>query len=209
MDINKKGSKAIFVTLGIILLILLFIFGISTYYKGKEEEQDIQGILFDETMKTAEIESNRCLTEAFHGSYRICCEITEGEKRGLFYNCTSIKEYQEYFEPGQMVYIRFNPSSDPLLKTPYFLSVYSDLNDSVLLDKLDNSVPFNVPYSFDNEVSSLMQLIGKIPEGFRESINPFILLRLDIYPDNNFNFEDAYALLNVSIPEETEELINN
>jgi hypothetical protein len=93
------------------------------------------------------------------------------------------------------------------------LGVYSDLKDAVLLDELDNSVSFNVPDVFDDSTFASMKLLGRIPEGFNlkdfeEKSDSFTLLQLDIYPDNNFNFEDAYALLNVSIPEETEELFN-
>jgi hypothetical protein len=207
-----NNKKVIFTILGLVLLIFLFVFGITTYHKEKEDVLEISSVFFDETMETAKFESNRCLTEPFYGLYKICCEITEGDKKGLFYECTS-KEYQEYFEPNQTIYIAFNPLRDGFLKVPYFLGVYSDLKDAVLLDELDNSVSFNVPDVFDDSTFASMKLLGRIPEGFNlkdfeEKSDSFTLLQLDIYPDNNFNFEDAYALLNVSIPEETEELFN-
>lgn len=204
MNINTKTSKIIIIILGLILLISLVVVGINTYLKEKEEESapisTVSPIFFDDTMEIAENESNRCLTEAFHGLYRICCEITQGDKKGLFFNCTS-EEYQKYyFEPGQLVLIRFNPLADPFLKTPYFLGVYSDLNGPILLDIAGNSVPFKVPYAFNDETPFLMQLVGKIPENLEQNSDALTLLRIDIYPDDTFNFDDAYSLLDLSIP---------
>jgi len=192
-----EQKKLIFIVLGSALLIFIFVFGINTYYKEKENSQPTQLTLLDETIETAKLESNRCLTENFKGLYKICCEITEGDKKGLFYNCTS-EEYQGYFEPNQLVHISFDQSRDLLVPyRPYFLRVYSDLNNPILLDEADASISFDITDVLGNENPMPMKLLGTVPQEFNQESYSFVLLRLNVYPDNTFNEENSYTILNL------------
>jgi len=193
-----EQKKLIFIVLGSALLIFIFVFGISTYYNEKENSQPTQLTLLDETIETAKLESNRCLTENFKGLYKICCEITKGDKKGLFYNCTS-EEYQGYFEPNQLVHINFDPSKDILIPYhPYFLRVYSDLNNPILLDETDASIPLDITDALGNENPVPMKLLGTVPQEFNQESDSFVLLRLSVYPDNSFNDTDEIVIMDLT-----------
>ena len=136
-------------------------------------------------MRPAQIESESCLTEELDSEYRICCAITGGIKKGLFYNCTS----QEYFEPNQLVRILFDPSKFDFDYNPYLLIVYSDLHDEE-----GNKIQKGFPVTLNKEKPNKLIINGTIPQ----DQELFTLLNLKVYPDVPvFDLGDEKVILNI------------
>ena len=179
MDITIRQKKLIFIILGLALLIFIFVFGISTYYK---ERNDQEVHLDYEMMETAKVESNLCSSDELENQYRVCCAIEEGVKKGLLYDCTS----QEYFAPGQNIYIVFDASRFDISFDPYFLRVYSDLNYE------ENKFISDETGILDRKEVFLMKILGTVPQ----EVESFTLLKLSVYPDNSFDGKDEQVILN-------------
>jgi len=183
MDITTKQKKLIFVILSSALLIFIFVFGINTYYKDKENKQTSGQPVTYEMIEKAKLESNLCSSDELENQYRICCAIESGVKKGLLYNCTS----QEYFEPEQRIYIVFDASRFDISYDPYFLHTYSDLNyeeDRPIMDSY-------ILGALDRKESFLMKILGTVPQ----EVESFVLLKLSVYPDNTFNKKDEQVIL--------------
>ena len=180
MDITIRQKKLIFIILASSLLIFILVFGISTYYK---ERNDQEVHLDYEMMETAKVESNLCSSDELENQYRVCCAIEEGVKKGLLYDCTS----QEYFKPGQGIYIVFDASRFDISYDPYFLRAYSDLNDEE-----NKYILYETDVAIDKEEIFLIKILGTIPK----EDEPFILLRLSTYPDDAFDGKDEQVILN-------------
>lgn len=209
MDINAKGSKIIFITLGIILLVFLFVFGINTYYKEDEGEYEINKE-YAEMVKIATEESDLCLFGDLEDDFRLCCRIEEGFKFGFYYDCTS----QEYFEPDQQVYVILNALKFDTLYNPYFTQIYSELRfdynqetisilgtqnlsrkkESLLmfsyLDQLNNKNELDNVDEFGKE-GAVMKITGSVPQEGES----FVMLAIAVYPDDDFKPGEKVELI--------------
>jgi len=177
MNINRKYI----IIFGTLVLLLVIIIGGITYYKENKQETDLP-VTYD-MMEKAKLESNLCTSDELENQYKVCCVIEEGIKKGFLYDCSS----QEYFEPGQGIYIVFDASRFDISYDPYFLRLNSDLNyeeDKPIIDS-------DTPGSLNRNESFLMKVLGTVPkEG-----ESFILLKVSVYPDNKFNEKDEQMIL--------------
>lgn len=188
MDITTKQKKLIFIILGLGLVVFILIYGLNIYRQeqsGKDAflsyEEKINAI-----MEPAQIESENCLTgELEQQGYRICCAITGGIKKGLFYDCTT----QRYFEAGQLVRIIFNPSIFDFGYDSYLLEIYSDL-----YDEQGNKVQSLFSEAINKKMPSRVVINGIIPQ----DMELFTLLKLKVYPDVPvFEIGDEKVILNI------------
>jgi hypothetical protein len=185
MNITIKQKKLIFIVLASSLIIFIFVFGINIYYEENKlptEPKDDQS-LTDEMMEKARLESNICSSDKLENQYRVCCAIKEGIKKDLLYDCTS----QKFFEPGQDVYIAFDASKFDISYDPYFLRIYSDLNNG------ENKYIFDtIPDALDKEKTFFVTISGTVSQ----EIQSFTLLKLSVYPDDTFNKKNEQVILN-------------
>lgn len=123
MDITIKQKKLIFIILGVTLLVFLVIFGINTYYEGYKEDYELSQEYIEEVVDLAKRNTASCLFNNLEDDYRLCCKIRQGFEYGFYYDCTS----QDYFEPGQKIYIILNASKLDYLYNPHLTQVYSEL----------------------------------------------------------------------------------
>jgi hypothetical protein len=208
MDINTKGSKTILITLGIILLVFLFVFGISTYYGEKKEDQAEYEVNqeYAEMVAIAQEDSDLCLFSDLNGDdYRLCSRIYEGFKEGFYYDSTSC----DYFEPGEQIYIVLDAKKLDALYNPNFTQIYSDLdfdyNQEVIniegtqsLSRVRGSLTMfdfrDESMSEDeylSEEGSLMKVVGQVPQEGES----FIMLAVAVYPDDTFEVGTGEVIL--------------
>lgn len=170
MGITIKQKKLIFIILGSALLIFIFVYGVVMYYQEKDFYLSYSKKI-NEIMEPAQIESKNCLTGELESRYRICCAITGGIKKGLFYDCTS----QEYFEPNQLVRIIFDPSKFDFNYDFYYLQTYTDLYN----DDGSKITYGGFPELLDKKFPIKIVISGKTPY----ELELFTLLKLSVYPD--------------------------
>ena len=181
MDITIKQKKLIFIILASALLILIFTFGINTYYKDKKNKKETDLPVTYNIMEIAKSVSESCISDELENQYRICCSIEGGIKDGLAYDCSS----QKSFLPGQNIYIVFDTSKFNIPYDPYFLRMDSDLNyeeSKFILYKSD---------SINRKEINLIKAIGSVPEEGES----FVLLKLSVYPDDKFDKKDEQVIL--------------
>lgn len=180
-----EQKKLIFIILSLALLIFIFVFGINTYYKENKQTSYDQEIA--KIMEPAQLVSRACLSNKLEDQYRICCSIQKGIKEGLFYDCSS----QEYFEPGQNLYIIFNPSKFDIPFSPYYLYIYSDLNSGL---DTQNNEPIASVYeesTVEEREDSLMKIVGIIPQ----EVESLILLKAIVYSNDVFDERDEQVII--------------
>lgn len=181
MDITIKQKKLIFVILSSALLIFIFVFGINTYYKENKQISNISAN--SKIIEAARSESKSCMSgNEFKNGYRVCCTIQGGITEGSLYNCSS----QEYFEPGEDIYIVFDSSRFDISYDPYFLRINSDLNYIE-----DRPIMEYIPSPLDRKEVFLMSIFGTVPQ----EVESFTLLKLRAYSDNTFNEKDGQVIL--------------
>jgi len=188
MNITINQKKLIFITLGLALLIFIFIFGINAYYKEKKQKND-QPVIYDAVygmMEKARLESDICSSGEFENQYKVCCVIKDGIKKGLLYDCSS----QEYFEQGQGIYVIFDASRFNISYDPYFLRIYSDLNN---YEEDKSIMDLYIPSALNRKNIFLMKISGTVP--MKREDKSFILLNLSAYPNDTFNEKDEQVLL--------------
>lgn len=185
MNITIKQKKLIFIILSSALVIFIFVFGINTYYKGNKlptnpiSDQPIS----DEIMEEAELEFELCSSDNLENQYRICCIIEDDIKESLWYDCTA----QEFFEPGQNIYIVLDSSRFDISYDPYFLRINSDLNYEE-----NKPILYESPVALDRKETSLIKILGIVPQ----EVKLFTLLKLSVYPDDAFDEKDEQIILN-------------
>jgi len=164
-----NNKKIIFIILGLALIAFLFIYGLKTYDQSNNNHV-LHDEKIDEIMNPAQLESESCLTKNLDSEYRICCAVTGGIKKGLFYDCTS----QQYFESNQLVRIIFDPSGFDFNYNPYYLNVYSDL-----YNEEGDAVQYEFLEAIDKEEPSVVMINGRVPQ----DKELFTLLNLSVYAD--------------------------
>jgi len=179
MNIKRKYI-IIFGTLALLLVITL---GAITYCKEKENKQETDLPVTYDMMKIAKSASESCISDDLEDQYRICCSIQDGIKKGLVYDCST----QEYFEPGQNIYIVFDASRFDISYNPYFLRINSDLN----YEENKPIINSDMPGSLNRNESFLVKILGTVPKGGES----FTLLKLSVYLDDTFNKKDEQVIL--------------
>jgi hypothetical protein len=179
-----NNKKIIFIILGLALLAFLFIYGLKIYDQSNNNHV-LHDEKINEIMSSAQLESESCLTKDLDSEYRICCAITGGIKKGLFYDCTS----QQYFESNQLVRIIFDPSGLDFNYNPYYLNIYSDL-----YNEEDNIIQEELVEAIEKEESSKFIISGKVPQ----DKGLFTLLNLRVYSNtSSFEESDEKIILNL------------
>ena len=183
-----NNKKVIFIILGLVLLAFLFIYGLKTYDQNNNNHV-LHDEKINEIMNPAQLESESCLTEDLDSEYRICCAITGGIKKGLFYDCTS----QQYFESNQLVRVIFDPSRFDFNYNPYYLSIYSDLQNEE-----GDIVQYEVSEAIEKEMPNIVIINGRVPQ----DKELFTLLNLSVYSDI-FSSEESDEKIILSLQAQT------
>ncbi len=183
MVITIKQKKLIFIILSLTLLVFIFVYGVDVY---RREKIDLAyNARINKIMKPAQLESKNCIESNIEETYRICCRITKGIKKGLLYDCTD----DQYFESGQHIYMILNVSKMNIPFNPFFMHIYSDLINS-------NVDEYNVVNEYgkipiDKDGVSEMYITGQMPQ----EDGPLILLKLSAYPSNTFDSTEEEILI--------------